>query len=114
MPQHGSAQVKGTNSYDGSGIVASEVFFSSTGSGDKACSFRLAIEQNHKATVHIRVNAYGGIVDVVRRRRLSEGDFCVVSGELMNRRSRGQDLLTEVRAVDIAIPQSRRQDDGED
>jgi hypothetical protein len=104
---------KGINSFDGSGKVASEVLFSETRGGEPACSFRLAIEQSHKSTVFVRINAYGGIVDVVRRRELSSGDYCVVSGELMNRRSKDQDLLTEVRAIHIVIPHSQgRYNDG--
>lgn len=99
---------KGINSFDGSGNVASEVLFSETRGGEPACSFRLAIEQSHKATVFVRVNAYGGIVEVIRRRGLSSGDYCVVSGELMNRRSREQDLLTEIRVVHLAIPSQGR------
>lgn len=95
---------KGTNSFDASGNVASDVYFDQTGGGEKACSFRIAIEQHQKTTVFIRANGYGGIVNVVRARKLKEGDFVVISGGLMNRRSRNGDLLTEVRIEEIAIP----------
>lgn len=96
------AGVKGINVSNISGNVTGDVFFAQTGRGEDACSFRLAISQAYKSTTFVRVNVYGGHVSVCRSRDLSRGDYCVVSGELMNRKVRGE-LLTEIRCLEIVI-----------
>lgn len=94
---------RGTNTWHGSGDVATDVLFSATGKGEKAAAFKVAIEQAHKATVFVRINVYGGNVEVLRERGVKKGDFVVVDGELMNRRGQA-DTLTEVRCLNIVIP----------
>jgi len=94
--------LRGINVCGISGHVASDILFSATRSGDSACSFRFAIDQGHKSTVFIRVNAYGGNVDVIRDRQMQKGDYAVIDGELMNRQGHN-DVITEMRCGSIVI-----------
>lgn len=94
--------MKGINVCGISGHVASDILFSKTRSGDSACSFRFAIDQGHKATVFIRVNVYGGNVEVIKSRQMRKGDYAVINGELMNRQGHN-DVITEVRCGSIVI-----------
>jgi hypothetical protein len=96
---------RGTNSWNGSGDVITDVTYSRTRSGDEACSFRIAVNQAHKPTLYLRINVYGGNVIVCRKRNLGIGDFVVIDGELMNRKGK-DDVLIEVRCQDIVIRQS--------
>ena len=98
---------KGTNGWHGSGNVASEVQYGQTKSGDVACNFKLVIEQAHKALVYLRINVYGGNVEVCRKRNLGIGDYVVIGGELMNREGRAA-TLTEVRCLSIVITHEDR------
>jgi single-stranded DNA-binding protein len=82
--------------------VAGDVLFNPTRKGDRAASFRIAIEQPHKTVVFVRINVYGGNVDAIRERGLKKGDYVVVDGELMNRRG-PSDTLTEVRCSNVVI-----------
>jgi len=105
---------KGTNSWDGSGNVASDVAYGKTGRGDEACNFRLAVEQSHKPLLYIRVNVYGHNARVCRKRELAKGDFVVIDGELMNRQGH-EDVLTEIRCREIVIhskSRARRDENG--
>ena len=106
--------MKGTNVWHGSGNIASDVHFGRTGKGDEACNFRLVVEQAHKPLLYIRINVYGGNVDVCRMRNLGRGDYVVIDGELMNRK--GQDeYLTEIRCREIVIASNnRRRNDQQD
>lgn len=102
---------RGTNSWDGSGDVISDVLYSQTSKGEKAASFKLAINQAHKSTVFVRINVYGGNVDVIKERGLKKGDFVVIGGELMNRRGQGgSDWLTEIRCGQVVLPQLANKD----
>lgn len=102
---------RGTNSWNGSGNVAGELLFSqTTGKGEKAASFKIACEQAHKTTVFVRINVYGGNVDVLRERGVKKGDFVIITGELMNRRGQS-DMLTEVRCSQIVIPRLGKEED---
>ena len=94
--------MKGINVCGISGHVASDILISTTKSGDDACSFRFAIDQGHKATVFVRVNAYGGNVDVIKRRNMKKGDYAIIGAELMNRQGRN-DVITELRCGSIVI-----------
>ena len=97
--------MRGTNAWHGSGNVASDVSYGHTGKGEPACNFRIAVEQAHKQLTFLRVNVYGGNVEVCRLRGLQKGDYVLVQGELMNRSGHGQsnDTLTEVRCQEIVI-----------
>lgn len=99
---------KGTNVSALSGNVASDVAYGRTGRrGEPACNFRVVMEQAHRPLVYVRVNVYGGNVDVCKLRKLAKGDYVVIVGELMNRD--GQDgMLTEIRCLDIVIHSSNR------
>jgi len=55
-----------------------------------------------KKPVYVRVNVYGGNVEVIRRRNLLEGDYVIICGEMMSRQSEDR-LLTEVRCGSIVI-----------
>ena len=96
MPQ------RGTDSWNGSGVVYSDVLFAETRSGNRACSFRLAIDKKNKSRVIVRINAYGGNTVVIERRQMKRGDYCIIAGELMNRVGNGEDL-TEIRCEEIVI-----------
>jgi single-stranded DNA-binding protein len=93
---------RGTNSWHGSGQLVSDVKYGGTRNGGPACSFRIAINQLRKPTIYIRVNVYGGNVEVCRKFTLGKGDFVVVAGELMSRNGKDE-VLTEVRCRDIVI-----------
>jgi single-stranded DNA-binding protein len=99
--------VKGTNVWCGSGNVASDVHYGETGRGDSACNFRICVEEAHKPLVYVRVNVYGGNVDVCKMRSLGRGDYVIVEGELMNRKGQ-DDFLTEIRCKKIVITDGRR------
>ena len=106
--------MKGINETSVSGNVTGDVFFAQTGRGEDACSFRLAITQAYKTTTFVRVNVYGGHVNVCKSRKLGKGDYCVVSGELMNRKVKGE-LLTEIRCQEIVInPKGEKRDYSDD
>jgi single-stranded DNA-binding protein len=105
--------MKGTNTWTGSGNVASDVLYGETKTGDKACNFKLAIEQSHKSLVFVRINAYAGNVEVCQARRLKKGDYVVVEGELMNRRGQ-DDTVTEIRCKTIVIPPRSDRRENED
>jgi len=94
--------LKGINVCSVAGHVASDVLMATTKGGDAACSFRFAIDQGHKSTVFIRINAYGGNVEVIKRRQMRKGDYAVIEGELMNRQGHN-DVITEVRCENIVI-----------
>jgi hypothetical protein len=94
--------VKGTNSWSGSGNVAGDVFYGRTGSGDPACNFKIVIEEAHKPLVYVRINVYGGFVDICQHRELKKGNYVVVGGELMNRKGR-EGTLVEVRCAKLVI-----------
>ena len=105
---------KGTNVWTGSGNVASDIQYGKTGKKDEdACNFRIAIEKAHRPLVFVRINIYGGNVDVCKMRGLKKGDYVIVSGELMNRDGR-DGTITEVRCMDLVIKSSdkRRDVDG--
>ena len=102
---------RGTNSWDGSGNVASDVYYGKTSAGDLACNFRLAVEQSHKQLSYFRVNVYGRNAEICEKRRLSKGDYVVIDGELMNRPGR-DDVLTEIRCKEIVIHTRRREVNG--
>lgn len=93
---------RGTDSWSGSGTVVGEVKFGKTSSDNEACSFKLCIDKKNKSRVVVRVNAYAGNAKVAKKRGLKRGDYCVVSGELMNRRGANEEL-TEVRCEEIVI-----------
>jgi len=94
--------VKGTDVWYGSGRVCGEVEFGKTNNGgNEACSFRIDVGVGGKPTF-VRVNVYGGNVEVIRRRNVVENDYVIVSGELMTRQSEGRSL-TEVRCGSIVI-----------
>jgi len=97
--------LKGTNVWHGSGNIASEVSYGRTGRGEAACNFRIIIEQAHKQLSFVRVNVYGGNVEVCRLRDLSRGDYVIIHGELMNRQGNQTpgEMLTEVRCLEIVI-----------
>ncbi len=106
--------MRGSDVWHGSGNVVTDILFSETRGGDPACSFRMAIDKAHKSTVYVRINVYGGNVHVIKKRGLDRGDYCIIGGELMNRRGQGE-TLTEIRCLEIVIPSStsaekRRQD----
>ena len=95
--------MKGTNVWNGSGNIASEVDYGRTGRRqEEACNFRLAIEQRNKPLLFVRINVYGGNVEVCRLRSLKQGDYVVVSGELMNRNGQNG-ILTDIRCGEIII-----------
>lgn len=93
---------RGTNSWGGSGVLVTDVVYDTTGNDSDACSFRMAINHQHKQPVYVRVNIYGGNVSVCRMKGLKNGDYVVIEGALMNREGRG-DTLTEIRCKDIVI-----------
>jgi single-stranded DNA-binding protein len=93
---------RGTNAWNGSGNLSSSVSYGNTRGGDDACNFKLSIDHLYKPTLNVRVNVYGGNVDVCRRLGLKKGDFVVVDGELMNR-SGHDEVLTEVRCREIIV-----------
>lgn len=93
---------RGTNSWNGSGIVCSDVVFNETTKGDQACGFRIAINKLYRPTFYIRVNAYGSNAEGCRKMDLSRGDCVIVDGELMSRMGR-EEQLTEVRCREIVI-----------
>ena len=93
---------RGMNVWHGCGTVCSDVVYNDTRNGDKACGFRIAIHNPHKASLYIRVNSYGSHAEVCRKCELEKGDFVVIDGELMTRQGRDE-LLTEVRCRDLVI-----------
>ena len=97
---------RGTNSWDGSGNVASDVAFGETSNMELACNFRLAVERANRQVAYFRVNVYGRSAEVCRSRDLRKGDYVIISGELMNRTGRDE-ILTEIRCKEIVI-QNRR------
>lgn len=93
--------MKGSDILYASGRVCGEVEFGRThGTSSEACSFRVDI--GIKKPVYVRVNVYGGNVEVIRRRNLLEGDYVIICGEMMSRQSEDR-LLTEVRCGNIVI-----------
>jgi single-stranded DNA-binding protein len=97
---------RGTNAWHGSGNVASDVSYGKTHGSDDACNFRIAIEQAHKQLLYIRINVYGGNVEVCRLRNLSKGDYVVIDGELMSRQGK-ETTVIEVRCKEIVIRSKR-------
>lgn len=97
--------MKGTNVWHGSGNIASDVSYGRTGKGEAAANFKLVVEQSHKQLTFVRVNVYGGNVEVCRMRDLRKGDYVIVHGELMNRSGHQSygDTLTEIRCLEIVI-----------
>jgi len=98
--------MKGINDWHGAGNLSTNVSYGATKSGDEACNFKVALEKSHTPTVFVRINVYGGFLEVCRARDLKKGDYVVVQGELMNRqREIGGDLITlvEVRCTGLVI-----------
>jgi hypothetical protein len=96
--------LRGTDVWSGSGNIAGHPIFGKTGCGESACSFKVAIDKKHKPTTFVRVNVYGGNVEVCRVRDLASGDYVMVSGELMNRRGKNSnETIVEVRCNEIVI-----------
>lgn len=97
---------RGTNSWSGSGNVASDVAYGRTSKEDLACNFRLAVEQGKNYTGYFRVNVYGPEALSCQRKYLGKGDYVVIEGELMNR-SGEHDILTEIRCTRIVIQKKK-------
>ena len=98
--------MKGTNSWDGSGNLSTEVDYGETGTGEQACNFGVAVERSNKQVVFVRVNVYGDLVSLCQTKKLDVGDFVVVSGELMSREWRfsGRRVtLIEIRCKELII-----------
>ncbi|MEM5853346.1 MAG: single-stranded DNA-binding protein [Candidatus Aenigmatarchaeota archaeon] len=79
--------------------------------GVKAASFLLAVDSGGASganTLWIRVNVYGKIAELVMQ-HLAKGDYVVVAGKLMQRRTAKGDVVTEVKGyrVDIIKKESR-------
>jgi len=79
------------------------VFYANTGNGKDACTFTLASDRHARGdviTAFVKVNVYGnGLVDTCRK-RLLQGGYVFVEGELMNRDGQHGEL-TEVRAQKV-------------
>ena len=102
--------MKGTNGWHGSGNLSTRVSYGRTGAGDEACNFKVAVEKAHAPVVFVRINVYGGNVEVCKIRDLERGDYVVIEGELMNRkRVIGSESVTlvEVRCNKIIINPGR-------
>lgn len=92
---------RGINAVSVSGNVGGDIAFGETNGGDPFCTFDLAVEDKNKHVTWVRVNIYGPIVDIARK-RLARGGYVVVDGELMNH-SNKSDL--EIRCEDIVFLQ---------
>lgn len=94
-----------------SGYVDGRVLSGTTGDGEEACSFSVTSGDSGNKLIQVRVNAYGRIakqciVDA------SDCEYCVITGELMNRPGKfGK--LTEIRAkkVEFMKLSSAKQED---
>jgi hypothetical protein len=81
-----------------SGYVDDGFTTGETGDGEFACSFFL-ISDNSVHSVKSRVNSYGALAEECER-QVYTGTYCVITGELMNRRGKfGR--ITEIRARKI-------------
>jgi single-stranded DNA-binding protein len=103
--------VKGTNHWDGSGNVSTEVEYGETGSGEPACNFRIAVERSNKQLLFLRINVYGDLVSLCKVKDLRTGDYVVISGELMGRERRlgGRRVtLIECRCLELIINPGNR------
>lgn len=76
---------RGINRTVVAGNVTKDIGFGTTDGGDEFCSFTLVSEKKGKRKrTLLRVNIYQpGLVDLCRK-RLQDGSFVVVDGELMN------------------------------
>lgn len=88
--------MRGVNSTVQSGNVGSRISYGVTDEGVPAVSFDIAVEEKSTRT-WVRVNAFGGLVEICRD-RLREGGYVQVVGRLMNRKRR-----TEIRAEQIVF-----------
>lgn len=102
---------RGTNTWSGSGNVASDVSYGTTSAGEDACNFRLAVEQGYQQISYFRVNVYSNEASACRKKNLSKGDYVVIQGELMNRKGQ-EDTLTEIRCRRIVIHPTRKDVNG--
>ena len=100
---------RGTNSWNGSGSLVSNVSYGNTRVGGPACNFKMAIDHPYKQKLFVRINVYGGNVNVCKKLNLRKGDFVVVDGELMNRNGHDE-ILTEVRCREIIICANNQED----
>jgi hypothetical protein len=92
--------MRGTNSWYGSGNVGASIRYARTRESVECCSFVLAIDDRN-TTTRVRVNVYGGLVEICRK-KLRSGKYAIIHGELMNRLgvSKGE-IILETRARNI-------------
>lgn len=95
----GKKRLIGQNQVMISGYVDGRILSGTTGDGEEACSFSVVSADSGHKSIYVRVNAYGRIA---KQCIVDSGDceYCVITGELMNRPGKfGK--LTELRAKKV-------------
>lgn len=82
-----------------SGLVSSEVFTGSTPSGE-AYTFYITCHRDPHPQTRVKVNAYGVGLGRIIAKRVHEGAYIIVNGELMGRAQAGY-ATVEIRAHEL-------------
>lgn len=94
---------RGINQVVLAGNIGGSVTYGTTGGGEQACSFLLAVEGKGRNATWVRVNVYGGLVSVCRE-KAHKGRYAIVAGQLMNRTGgQSQNDLVEIRCEEVVF-----------
>ncbi len=99
--------MRGINRILISGNLAGQPEFARTTAGAEACAFVIVSDRPGAGGVtvkaYVRINAYAPGLVAICRKKLYDGAYLIVEGELMNRDGQRGELL-EVRARDVIFP----------